>query len=289
MKRSLFGFLILVLTFFSARGQLLEYGAGIGGVVYWGDMNAPDFGTNITNTNLGIQAIAKLNLNTYLAIKGSLMYGTLSGDDGKSSLEWQKQRNLDFTSPIFEMAIMGEFHIFGYNYGEENPISPYLTAGLGVFYFNPSTVYKGVKYELQPLGTEGQGMPGFASKYNRIALSVPFGAGAKFKFSNAMNISLDVIGRRSFTDYIDDLSTNYVAYEELAAGNGPIAAALGNRIGEYLGQEEPVSLPTGSQRGGAKVDDYYFTFMVSLTFKINRVLPIFGGRKAGGSVECPKF
>lgn len=282
--------LIIVISIFglgSVHSQYLEYGIGIGGSLYWGDLNAPDLGSNISNTNFAVQAVAKLNFSNYIAVKGNLLYGKLSGDDGKSYIEWQKQRNLDFNSTLIELAVLGEFHLFGYNFGEENPISPYFTAGLGLFYFNPTTTFNGVTYALQPLGTEGQGLPGFSSKYSRVALAIPFGAGAKFKVNERINISVDILARKTFTDYIDDVSTSYVSYEELAAGNGTIAATLSNRIGEYFGQDQPVAVQTGDQRGGANVTDYYFTGMVTVTFKLNKNLQLFGGHRH--RTDCPRF
>ncbi len=287
MKNLLLIFIISIFGLNMAKSQYLEYGLGIGGSVYWGDLNAPDFGSNLSNTNLAAQAMAKLNFSRHIAIKGNLLYGKLSGNDANSFLEWQKQRNLNFESTLIELAILGEFHVFGYNFGEENPISPYITAGIGAFYFNPTTSFEGIKYELQPLGTEGQGLPGFRSKYNRISLAIPFGAGVKFKVNDRVNFSVDILARRTFTDYIDDVSTNYVAYDELAAGNGIIAASLGNRIAEFLGQDEPVIIETGTQRGGADVADYYFTGMLTLTFKLNKNVQLFGSHRH--RTDCPKF
>ena len=287
MKNLLLIFIISICGLSNAKSQYLEYGLGVGGSVYWGDMNAPDFGSNISNLNFAVQAVVKLNFSKYIAVRGNLLYGKLSGDDANSYLVWQKQRNLDFNSTLIELAILGEYHLFGYNFGEENPVSPYLTAGLGAFYFNPTTKLNGVTYELQPLGTEGQGLPGYSSKYSRLSLAITFGAGAKFKVNDRINVSVDILARKTFTDYIDDLSTDYVAYEELAAGNGVIAANLGNRIGEYLGQDEPVSVQTGTQRGGSDVADYYFTGMVTITFKLNRNVNLFGSHKH--RTDCPKF
>jgi len=287
MKKLLLVFTIGILSFVKSDAQYLEYGVGIGTSVYWGDLNAPDFGTNIGNTNLAVQGMAKLNFSRYIAVKANLLYGTLTGDDSRSFLNWQKQRNLNFKSSLLEFSVLGEFHVFGYNFGEENPLSPYITAGLGVFHFNPKTTFQGNTVELQPLGTEGQGLPGFAGKYSRVAVSIPFGAGAKLQLTNSVNLSIDILARKTFTDYIDDISTNYVAFDELAAGNGLLAAQLGNRIGEFLGQSEPVSLPTGSQRGGANVQDYYFTGMITLTFKLNKNVQLFGSHRH--RTDCPKF
>ena len=67
-----------------------------------------------------------------------------------------------------------------------------------------------------------------------------------------------------FTDYLDDVSGNYVDFQTLLAGNGELAAALGNRTGEYLGTE-PVLGETG-QRGDDKVADWYFLAGLSLSW-----------------------
>ena len=287
MKKHIYTLILSCISLWSLQGQTLEYGIGVGGSVYWGDLNSPEFGTNISNTNLAFQGVAKLNFSKFVAVKANLLIGRLSGDDSKSYIDWQKQRNLDFSSILVEFGLLGEYHFFGYNFGEDSPISPYLSAGVAGFYFNPTTIYNGDRVKLQPLGTEGQGMSGFGSKYSRVSLAIPFGGGAKFRVNNTLNIAVDILARKTFTDYIDDVSTSYVAYDELAAGNGPLAAALGNRIGEALGQEEPVSLPTGTQRGGSGVDDYYFTAMVTFTFKLNKNLSFFGGHK--NTTKCPKF
>lgn len=283
-------FIIILISLLGASksdAQYLEYGLGAGMSVYWGDLNTPDFGTNIGNSNFAFQGMAKLNFTKYLAIKANILYGKLSGDDSRSFIEWQQQRNLNFTTTLTEFSILGEFHFFGYNFGEDNPLSPYITAGIGAFHFNPKTTFQGSVVELQPLGTEGQGLDGFGPKYNRISLAIPFGAGAKLQLNSTTNISLDIVARRTFTDYIDDVSTNYVAFDELAAGNGLLAAQLGNRIGESLGQTEPVSVPTGTQRGGQDIKDYYLTAMVTITFKLNRNIQLFGSHRH--RTDCPKF
>ena len=287
MNRFYLIFFILINLTFTLNAQSVDFGIGIGGSAYWGDLNAPSLGTNLGNTNIALQGTARLNLNNYLAGRVNLLYGQLKGDDQRSTEEFQKQRNLDFHSHLFELSVMGELHVFGYNLDEDNPISPYLTAGVGVFRFNPTTVFQGDRVELQPLGTEGQGLPGFANKYSRVAVSIPFGAGAKLKMTESMYLAIDVIARRTLTDFIDDVSGNYVNFNELASGNGILAAQLGDRTGEFFGQEEPFIRETGDQRGGASVDDYFFTFMVTLNFKFGELKSLNFGKKS--KVYCPKF
>lgn len=283
---------ILSLFFFlgglSLNAQSLDVGVGIGGVVYWGDLNTDDFGTNIGNTNIALQLTANYLLTDYVSIRGGLLYGNLSGDDSKSTQPWQRERNLDFTSPLVELSLLSEIHVFGDNRLDGDlPFSPFVALGLSGFYFNPSTILDGQSYDLQPLGTEGQGLPGFADKYSRISGSLLFGGGVKIRVTQGITLVVDGLARRTFTDYIDDLSGDYVSYNELLAGNGETAARLGNRMAEYLGQAEPVILPTGTQRGGVQVQDYYFSGMA--TFYINLTTGRGFGRRGVDTSKCPTF
>jgi len=269
------------------NAQYSEFGVGLGISTYWGDLNGSSFSTNLTkNSGMAIQVNARKLFGKNIGAKASFSYGTVKGNDANSSLDWQQLRNLSFKSSLTELALMGEFYIFGFDPEPGNSVFlPYLTAGIAGFRFDPKATYRGSEYRLQPLGTEGQGMVGFANKYGLYNLSIPFGAGAKFILTETINIGLDVIIRRSFSDYLDDVSTNYVNYDDLNAGNGTLAANLGNRMNEFLGQNEPVQLPTGSQRGGANVDDYYIFTMVSVNF----MLTDGKGKKRFGrsNISCP--
>jgi len=278
----------IILNFVLICKLVLDFGIGVGGSVYWGDLNTPDFGTNIGNANLAVQAVANIGFSDYVSLRTSLLYAKLSGDDSKSKVVWQQQRNLDFSSPLLELSVLGEFHFFGDNMLDDDmPFSPFVALGGSGFYFNPSTIYQGQSVDLQPLGTEGQGMPGFDEKYSKFSGALLFGAGVKVKISDGITMVVDGLARRTFTDYIDDLSGTYVSYPELAAGNGELAARLGNRIGEFLGQEEPVIRETGTQRGGKFVNDYFFTGMV--TFYINLSQKGTSLFKGGNKVDCPTF
>ncbi len=272
------------------NAQYSEFGIGLGFTTYWGDLNAPSFTTNMTKqSGLALQLSARKMYGRNLGARLSFGYGTVKGNDANSSQDWQKLRNLSFKSPIIDLAIAGEYYIFGFNpEAGESVFAPYITAGLAGFRFNPKTIYQGNEIKLQPLGTEGQGMPGFDNKYSLYNIGLLFGGGAKIIFTENLNLGLEMVMRRTLTDYLDDISDKYVNYDDLSAGNGALAASLGNRMNEYLGQVQPVQLPTGSQRGGAKVKDYYIFSMVSLNFVIdnNRGKRIFG---RGNKVICPKF
>ncbi|MCC6726156.1 MAG: hypothetical protein IT258_16735 [Saprospiraceae bacterium] len=76
------------------------------------------------------------------------------------------------------------------------------------------------------------------------------------------------------------MSGNYVSYPELLAGNGQLAAALGNRTGELTGSE-PVVVATGTQRGDSAKKDWYFIMGVTVSYNFldNGLM---GSRKRGG-------
>ncbi len=283
-------FLFLMFLNASLNAQVLQAGFAIGKSVYWGDLNAPEFSSNLNhNGGLAVQVFGKYNYKRQAGLKVGLLVGKLQGNDKFSSLDWQVERNLSFKSKLYELSVTGEYYIFGFDpTTTEKPFSPYVTAGVALMYFDPTADYLGTTYRLQPLGTEGQGNPGFGKKYNNAVVSLPFGAGAVIKLSRNLDFNFDIVARRAFTDFIDDISGNYVNYNELKALNGETAAILSDRAPEYFGLSEPLQRPTGEQRGGKFVADWYFTAMAGVAFFISDPDNAYK-KKSRYRSSCPKF
>lgn len=272
-----------------ANAQYTDFGIGLGTTTYWGDLNKPGFFDNyFGNSGIGIQAHYRVMSGNRLGIRGAFIYGGFKGKDAGSSQDWQNLRNLSFRSYLAELSVMGELYILPFNTEPGSFfIAPYLTAGISTFWFDPKTRFENIDVRLQPLGTEGQGMPGRPEKYSLNSFAIPFGGGLKWTINPSFNIGMELVVRRSFTDYIDDLSTTYVTYDDLSAANGTLAAKLANRMNEYLGQSDPVILPTGTQRGGADVTDYYIVAMITANWTITDSN---GKRRLGGNkITCPTF
>lgn len=285
MYRLISLFITFILFYSTSSAQYYEFGGGIGSTLYYGDLNAPELSTNLSNAELGGQLMLRYISNKNIAVRANLTLGKLSGDDRKSTLEFQKIRNLRFTSIMVEGALLGEYYIFGYDAKAGTQLfSPYFTAGFGFIYFNPKSDLNGETYALQPLGTEGQGLPGQANKYSKIALAIPFGGGVKIKVNDRYNFGIELLARRSFTDYIDDVSTVYANTDDLFATYGALSAAFADRRGEALGVPQ-LNTP-GAKRGGSSVDDYYFSIMFNFTANLES---IFGIGQESGSVDCPRF
>lgn len=268
---------------FAASAQHLEAGILVGMSNYLGDLSNNSGNVYLKETKPAFGALVKYNFNDLFAARLGVNYSWVAGRDANvSNDEFVRQRNLSFRSSVLEFALIGEINIPGYQpYALSRPFSPYLFVGIAAAKFNPKTRYEGNWVELQPLGTEGQGLPQYPERdeYALTTLAIPFGIGVKYALTDQINLGLELGARRTFTDYLDDVSSSYVSYPELLAGNGALAAALGNRTGELTGGE-PVIVETGTQRGDSTGQDWYFILGATVTYNFldNGLM---GGRKRG--------
>ena len=277
-------FITLVVLFFSqsSTSQSLEVGLGAGSMIYYGELSSSSL-ESITSLRGGVQFFVRKHITGPLHLRANVLYGGLSGDDAHSVEEWRRRRNLNFFSRISEFSGILEFTLFK----SKGPFGDYLRiyayGGAGVFHFNPRTIIDGITYDLQPLGTEGQGMPGFPDRYKLWSIIFPLGGGISIKITDNLYFNPEVGIRYTMTDYLDDVSTEYVNYFELRAGNGDLAARLGNRTGEFLNQTEPVIVNTGTRRGNPRANDVYFAAMINLIYKFPSM------SNNGFNVKCPTF
>ena len=273
-----------------AEAQRHEFGFIIGGDYYLGDLVASQFAGKL-GPNGGI--FYRYDFNRRIAARMAAHYGMIYGDskDNKESLRY---KNLSFQSSIldFEMGIEINFLEFSPE-SENHRFTPFIFGGLSVFKFNPKAEYQGKLYELQPLGTEGQGTTAYPGKtpYKLMSWSIPFGGGFKWAISRRVNVSLEYGMRKTFTDYLDDVSTRYPDAELLSAEKSPVAAMLSVRMYEGWAADQGLNITLGpngqplnepdykaylekiktaneSQRGNSKDNDWYTIFGITFTFKI---------------------
>ena len=289
MKEKIVLFLLACLPFIGTA-QYNEFGIAGGVANYQGDLSAvlTIEDVNIGQTRGAIGVLGRTNFNRFLSLRGALTYGQIAGDD---RLTLNANRNLRFKSDIFEAAIIAEFNIFGFDpvYSGKN-FSPYIFIGGAGYYFNPTADYNGRDVALQPLGTEGQGRTGYDSKYSLISVAVPVGAGLKFALGETWTIGVELGARKIFHDYLDDVSGQYAAFEDLNA-TSEIAGALGYRSWE-LTDESPASAPTGELRGNEKFVDWYYFSMITMTYHVPTSKRQRGKRrrgKEGNQMGCPSW
>lgn len=261
---------ILALLFlpFALSAQHFEAGILIGASNYLGDLSNNSGSVYMKETKPAFGALVKYNINHLFALRLSGNYTWVAGRDANvNNDDFVRNRNLSFRSSITEFSLMGEINIPGYQaYALAMPISPYIFGGISYFRYNPRARYEGNWVDLQPLGTEGQGIEGRGGRYGLNEFAIPFGIGVKYALSDKINLGLELGARRTFTDFLDDVSGTYVSYPELLAANGELAANLGNRTGELSGTGEPVIVETGTQRGDLTGQDWYFILGVTATY-----------------------
>lgn len=280
--------IILTLSFFLLPfflfSQHSELGITLGVSAYQGDLSPSNSRLNPGQINPMVGIFGKYNFNRFIVARAGFNYAILSADDSKSTIEASKVRNLSFRSNIFEGNLMLEINILGYEpYNLEKPWSPYVFGGIALFHYNPKAKYDGEWVDLQPLGTEGQGLPDYPDRqpYNLNSFAIPMGGGIKFALSDTWNLAVEGGIRMTFTDYIDDVSMSYVE-ESLLLEKDPLSAALANRSGEPI--------EAGRGRGNDQVSDWYAFLGVTLSrnFLDNGLV---GSRKRGrrSKTGCPTF
>ncbi len=263
LMRKLFA-LVLLLLFTAVSKSQVQIGVFGGASNYLGDMTEKLYQNPgvALGFNLGYQLTDRINL------RGGFTYAKVKAADSLNTQQDIVLRNLSFQTSITELSVVGEFNTFDLNI---KAWTPYLFGGLAVYHFNPYTFnQQGLKVFLQPLGTEGQGLPGYPQTklYSRAQLAIPFGGGFKYNISDKVRIALEVGLRKLFTDYLDDVSGNYADPNELMAERGQPSVDLSYREDELPSGD--LNYPVkGETRGSPKYKDYYYFSGLHLTYVLS--------------------
>jgi opacity protein-like surface antigen len=282
LKQLLTGVCLLLTIHTSAQVWGIEAFGGIAN--YQGDLQEKKYTIQGAGFALGLGA--SYAFNPHLSLRAILSYGKVSADDKRNSDPQLVNRNLNFTSNIMELSFVGQLHLFN---SFKSRINPYVMAGIAVFRHNPYTFDTlGAKYFLQPLGTEGQGLSRYPDKqpYGLTQFAIPFGAGIKFTVNEAISIGWEIGARKTFTDYLDDVSGRYADRGALLSGRGPKAVELAFRTGEIKsGADYPTE---GTIRGGSRYDDWYYFSGITITYRFMPYNELTFNGKPPSSTECPK-
>lgn len=239
--------------------QYFEVGALLGTSGYKGDLSENKLATDEMHGALGV--FGRYHFSKFFAAKANLTKYSISGDDANASQVTYRDRNLSFRSDVIEFGLTGELNLMGYNIRDKKAGVPYITTGISFFKFNPQAEKGGVWHDLEPLHTEGTG-------YKKVGVAIPFGLGFRFNISHRVNFGLEIGYRKTFTDYLDDVSGLYPNITEMRATSS-IGSELSYRTPELTG--EFGNDPVGTERGDAdSKDDFFFaalTVSVNLTDK----------------------
>jgi hypothetical protein len=269
-------------------------GFSVGGATFLGDLGgSPRIGRpfiydlNIQTVRPALSAMYRYNLNPFLAFKGELAYMQLTGNDALINAEFfqdraytRRYRNLNFTSPVISVGAMAEIHLYNYQPGNKDgyKVAPFIGIGGGAFWFDPRTddPLTGGRVRLQPLGTEGQGIDGFGKKYSLIQPQLLGSVGIKYNVGPQLAMSIELVYHHTFTDYIDDVSAQFVDPAIFFANYDPATAAqvarLSNRSAELnLPPDPKLSVITrpGEVRGFDTNNDQFFRVQATFLYVLN--------------------
>ncbi len=267
-----------------------EFTVGLGPSNFLGDLGGLNReGTHLSpvdlELNLTTMSVAlgyKYKLQKWLNFCFDLTYLKVKGDDKLTKDIYRNNRNLNFRSRIFEADIRLELLYMHNAVGNRYKIkrtkrnrmktkSWDITGfiGIGGFYFNPEGMDKNGKWhKLKPLRTEGQGLPGGPKPYSNYAICIPMGIGYHYYIDRKWSVGLEFNFRKTFTDYIDDVSTVYYDKTQLKNLVGPKAAEMSDPSkGAIPGATMPDASGGSAQRGDIYKDSY-----MSLQVKVGYIL-----------------
>ncbi len=187
------------------------------------------------------------------AFRFGLNYGELVGDDAMSKDANQIERNLSFKSNLFEFSSLAEFNFVDYRIGNEHEnFTFFIFAGLAGYYFNPKADLGNGYESLRQFNTEGQ-----SKSYRRFQMSVPYGIGIKFNAGEKLGIGFEWGPRKTYTDYLDDVSGTY-----------PNSVVATDNKNNYTNRTTNASATPGSMRGNPTTKDWYFFYGITLNYKL---------------------
>lgn len=195
---------LLVLTFVTVflsqaacRAQedyRFDFGAGIGMTGYLGDANTANL---YQNPGWDAELFLRYIFNPRIALKTNIYAGSLRGNSEQMTNVFPDGKNFKFSTTFYELGELFEFNFFEFGMGERyrklKRFSPYITAGLSVTMWSvDKSVYAG--------------------------FTIPFGIGFKFKPSKRVNLGLEFLMKKVFSDRLDgtDLEDPYTIKSSFA-------------------------------------------------------------------------
>lgn len=273
---------------------------GIGAANFLGELGgANQIGTNFVkdfdfeSSRPSFQVAQRLKFDRFWGLKYGFYYQRISGNDKFTQEYYRQNRNLHFRSNVFELSGQIEFYftkreqpakrykIKGARGYKNLNIQGYAFFGLGGFYFNPKAKYQSKWVALQPLGTEGQGLPNMHDKYSRFGLCIPYGIGFKQAVDKNWYVGIEIGARKTFTDYLDDVSNVYYDNAKILNQRGETAAYLADpkiylvpsdfdpdrKFEKYGGADQGGA---GQQRGDVRDKDSYMFVNITISYKLDK-------------------
>jgi hypothetical protein len=288
MLKKLTFFLVAVVAAGQLQSQDIRLSLFGGMANYNGDLQAKMVTFQQARYTLG--AWVSYDLHPKIMLRGGLHYANVQGADKYQTRPLNVLRNLSFATHIWELHAAAEYHFLGM---DTRVFSPYVFAGAAAFHYNPYAFDAGGnKVFLKPLSTEGQGLSAYPDRkpYSLVQLAIPLGLGVRMALTDKVDIGAEFGYRKTFADYIDDVSLSYIDQGILFTGRGQKSVEMAFRTPElpnHATDPYPVDL---EKRGSPTYKDNYYFFGLTFSYRLTGGDKFNSGRSGGkkrSGMGCP--
>lgn len=193
------GALLLIATLVSGEllAQRSEIGFGIGTFNYTGDLART---YSFANSKPAGTVFYRSNVSKVVSFRAALTAGKIGASDKRPIDAFAQQRNASFNIFLMEASLAMEYHFL--NWRDTKHIlrySPYLFGGMALF------------------GMSGNGNK--TAEYSNVQGAIPFGAGIKYIVNPKWYVALEFGARKTFFDYLDNVSVGNQSRKNYQYGN----------------------------------------------------------------------
>lgn len=192
-------FLCLVVK---VNAQTYEIGLFAGGANNIGDVGRTNF---ILPSGPAFGGLFKWNQSKRYAWRASVIYGSFTADDSKSSMPSRRQRAYIIDNSVLEASLGIEFNFVEYNLHKLGPaFTPYLYTGFTYFRYDFNY------FDALQVQDINQKEGSFA---------IPMTVGAKYRLSQFLILGAEIGARYTFTDNLDGSNPEGSNFEQFRFGN----------------------------------------------------------------------
>ena len=185
-------------TTFAQPSQRSEVGFGLGVFNYTGDITRT---YDITTSRPAATVFYRSNISRVISMRVALTGGQLAASDKHNPLDSAAiKRNASFDIFLLELSSTFEYHFLDWRDDRRRlRFTPYVFAGLGLF------------------GISGNNAK--TKTYSNVQMSIPFGVGMKYVLNPKYYIALEFGVRKTFFDYLDNISGGNTTIKNYQYGN----------------------------------------------------------------------
>lgn len=184
------------------NAQTYEIGVFAGGANVIGDVGRTNY---ILPSGPAFGGIFKWNKSKRYAWRASVMYGSFTADDSKSSKSSREQRGYVIDNSVLEASAGIEFNFVEYNLHKLGPaFTPYLYTGFTYFRYDFNY------FDALQVQDINQKEGSFA---------IPMTVGAKYRLNQFLILGAEIGARYTFTDNLDGSNPEGSNFEQFRFGN----------------------------------------------------------------------